>query len=1063
MDEPYDPNRTVAENRPPDALDAGLAAAFGPAAPAPPHGAAEQPDAVSRYRLFGEIARGGMGAVLRGHDPDLGRDLAVKVLLEKHQGRTEVVRRFVEEAQIGGQLQHPGMVPVYELGQFNGRPYFTMKLVKGSTLAALLRERSDPAQERPRFLKVFEQVCQALAYAHAKGVIHRDLKPANVMVGAFGEVQVMDWGLAKVLARDGGTDEGRARRAGDAETVIRTTRSGPAGSESQAASILGTPAYMSPEQALGEVERLDERCDVFGLGAMLCMILTGHAPYGGSDAQAVRRRAARADLAEAFARLEACGADAELVTLAKRCLAPEPGARPRHAGAVAVAVAAYLAGVEERARRAELDRAAAQARAEEAQAKAAAERRARRLTVGLAAAVLLLAAGGGAVGWRVQQQRAEARQRARFTMDQARAKRDAGWKTNDVAKLADAGADAGRAVDIASAASAEVREEAVALREEIEEKIVAAEKDLGLLGRLPDIRGPREVTAYRKDKSGMLVELGQPSADEQFAEAFRDWGLDIDASPTEVAAARLKARPDAVVVEVVAALDEWASERRGRRRPRADWQRLARLAEALDDAPDPRRRELRTILSRGRLPLERALGELSRALLPWTELTDQVPGEDRNRLRELAQQTDPAAEPVLGLLTLVRALRGAGEDPEAERLLRGAVRARPAEVVLYHALGELLEQQRPPRWAEAVACYAAARALRPELGRALARSLRRAGHSAEGLALDQELTKRRPDNPASHVALGYALWEQNRPKEAEACFRRAIPLKPDYALAHSNLGVVLQEQNRPAEAEEAGRRAIALQPDLAMAHSILGNALREQKRPAEAEEAHRRAVALQPDDAEWQNNLGVVLAEQNRPKEAEACFRRAVVLRPGYATPHSNLGSVLAAQDRLKEAEACFRLAISLQPDLFEGHGNLGSVLAVQNRPAEAEAAYRKAIALKPDLTLAHIGLGAVLQEQGRSAEAEVACRRAIALQPDDALAHINLGNALAAQKRPKEAEAAHRRAIALKPDSAEAHSALGFALFDQNRPAEAEAAHRRAIASSPTPPRRTTTSASPW
>jgi serine/threonine protein kinase len=124
-----------------------------------------------------------MGVVLKGRDTDLGRDVAVKVLLETHASRTELVQRFVEEAQIAGQLQHPGIVPVYELGQFaDKRPYFTMKLVKGQTLAALLGARKDPAQDRAKYLGVFVQVCQTLAYAHARGVIHRELKPSNVMV-----------------------------------------------------------------------------------------------------------------------------------------------------------------------------------------------------------------------------------------------------------------------------------------------------------------------------------------------------------------------------------------------------------------------------------------------------------------------------------------------------------------------------------------------------------------------------------------------------------------------------------------------------------------------------------------------------------------------------------------------------------------------------------------------------------------------------------------------------------------------------------------------------------------
>jgi eukaryotic-like serine/threonine-protein kinase len=234
---------------------------------------------LERYQLQGEIARGGMGAIIRGRDVDLGRELAIKVLLESHQGNPEVVRRFVEEAQIGGQLQHPGVVPVYELGTFpDRRPYFAMKLVKGRTLAALLRERTGPAQDLSRFLGILEQTCYTVAYAHARGVIHRDLKPSNVMVGSFGEVQVMDWGLAKVLTQGGIADLAATQAV--QETVVTTVRSGPARTddESQAGSILGTPAYMAPEQARGEVERIDERADVFGLGAILCEILTGLPP-----------------------------------------------------------------------------------------------------------------------------------------------------------------------------------------------------------------------------------------------------------------------------------------------------------------------------------------------------------------------------------------------------------------------------------------------------------------------------------------------------------------------------------------------------------------------------------------------------------------------------------------------------------------------------------------------------------------------------------------------------------------------------------------------------------------
>src|SRR5262249_6811070 len=160
----------------------------------------------------------------------------------------DVARRFVEEAQIGGQLQHPGVVPVYDIGKFGERPFFTMKLVKGMTLSAMLSERNHGMAERPRFLTIALQVAQTLAYSHAKGVIHRDLKPANVMVGAFGEVQVMDWGLAKVLAEGGVADEEKSsweRQRSKDVTTIRTARNtGSFGTDTEAGSLLGTPAYM---------------------------------------------------------------------------------------------------------------------------------------------------------------------------------------------------------------------------------------------------------------------------------------------------------------------------------------------------------------------------------------------------------------------------------------------------------------------------------------------------------------------------------------------------------------------------------------------------------------------------------------------------------------------------------------------------------------------------------------------------------------------------------------------------------------------------------------------------
>jgi tetratricopeptide (TPR) repeat protein/tRNA A-37 threonylcarbamoyl transferase component Bud32 len=344
----------------------------------------------ARYTLRGEIARGGMGVIWRATDTALGREVAVKVLQEKYAPDSAAARRFTAEARITAQLQHPAIPPVHDCGSLSdGRPFLAMKLIKGRTLEDLLRQRGDPSAEHGRFLAVFEQVCQAVAYAHAHRVIHRDLKPGNVMVGGFGEVQVMDWGLAKVL-----TDAAApAVPEGDlGETVAGTQIRGSDADSSpdsptQAGSILGTLAFMPPEQAAGEVGKVDPRSDVFGLGAILAVILTGQPPYTGPDAEAVRVMAIRGDLAACLARLDGCGAEPDLVALCKRCLAFAPAERPRDAGAVAEEVARLRAAAEERARAAERERAAAEARALE-------RWRRRRLAARAAAALALVVVAG---------------------------------------------------------------------------------------------------------------------------------------------------------------------------------------------------------------------------------------------------------------------------------------------------------------------------------------------------------------------------------------------------------------------------------------------------------------------------------------------------------------------------------------------------------------------------------------------------------------------------------------------------------------------------------------------
>jgi tetratricopeptide (TPR) repeat protein len=355
------------------------------------------PRAVSqgRYELGEEIARGGMGIVYRAIDTAFGREVAVKVLQEQPDSTSSAARRFADEARITGQLQHPAIPPAHDLGVLpDGRLFLAMKLIRGRTLDDLLKGRADLSADRGRYVAVFEQVCQALAYAHAHHVIHRDLKPANIMVGNFGDVQVMDWGLAKVL--DPGVAEIDDPEATSGASELRTPPEADEG-VTRPGSFLGTPAFMPPEQALGMVQKIGYRSDVFGQGAVLAVILTGKPPFAEGSAETARMRAAQGKMDECFARLDACGADPELVALCKRCLCPDPAGRPADAGAVAQAVAELRQAADERARRAELERVQAEGEKAAAELQAAEQRKRRRVTRVLAAVIgLLLIIGTGA-------------------------------------------------------------------------------------------------------------------------------------------------------------------------------------------------------------------------------------------------------------------------------------------------------------------------------------------------------------------------------------------------------------------------------------------------------------------------------------------------------------------------------------------------------------------------------------------------------------------------------------------------------------------------------------------
>jgi serine/threonine-protein kinase len=783
----------------------------------------------SRYQLVGELARGGMGAIFQGRDLDLGRDLAVKVIREEHRNNPDLVRRFVEEAQIGGQLQHPGVVPVHEIGRFpDGRLYFAMKLVRGRTLAALLEARRGPAEDRMRYLSIFEQVCQTMAYAHSRGVIHRDLKPSNVMVGSFGEVQVMDWGLAKVLDEGGVADEEKAILAHAGGAAVRTVRSGSAGAESRLGSVLGTPPYMAPEQARGALNTLDERADVFALGSILCEILTGQPAFTGRSGAEAYRKAERADLSDAHARLESCDADVELVALARTCLAAAPKHRPRDAGVVVAALTAYLAGVERRLREAGL----AQARAE---ARAIGERKRRLLAVALASSVLAMVLLGGA-GWAwVSHERQRRGRTVRAEIDSAladasRKRERARASGGDPVPWVEAIEAARRAEPLLGGGDAgiETRERVRGfLADLVHERdvAVAAERDRHMLERLAAIH------------NDLGVHNDATQANAEYAAAFRAYGVDLDVQEPAAAGRTLAASP--VAADLANALDQWAFLRRSwRLRDPADAARLVAAAKAAD--PDPWRNRLRDALGR----------------------MENDPTRKLQVLERLAATADVDRLPEASVTRLAFALASLGRRETAIALLRRAQRSHPDDFWVNADLGR--ELMFAGRSDEAVRFFAVARGVRPRSGLALGslgKALLQSGQAGEAADTLRELTQLRPNDAHARVSLGSALLRLGEPEEADAEFREAKRLKPDDWLVRDQIAAARSELGDWTAAVEDLRESVRRFPSLAIARKALGHALLDTGRTEEAVAEFREAIRLDPRLAPAYLYLGRALVE----------------------------------------------------------------------------------------------------------------------------------------------------------------------------------------------------------
>jgi tetratricopeptide (TPR) repeat protein/tRNA A-37 threonylcarbamoyl transferase component Bud32 len=919
------------------------------------------------YRHVRPHARGGLGEVHVVCDEGLHREVALKHIQDRWADDPDSRRRFLLEAEITGRLEHPGVVPVYSLLHgADGRPCYAMRFIQGETLkeaAERFHQADRPGRDLGerrlalrQLLSRFIAVCNTMAYAHSRGIVHRDLKPANIMLGKYGETLVVDWGLAKAVARD------ETARSGGEDTLAPTSSGDSGGTEMGKA--VGTPQYMSPEQAAGRWDLVGPASDIYSLGATFYFLLTGRPPFAGESGAvapgALLERVKRGE----FPRLRQVKAriSAALEAVCLKAMAYQPEARYQTALELAADLEHWLGGEPVTAYR------------EPWAVRSGRWMRRHRTMVtataaALAVSLLLGAAGGLWLQWHEAERRAEAARRDEELRQGVTAALD---KVEDLQRR-------GRWSEAAAVLAEAERRLGEAGPADLRRRLVDARADVDLVGRLEIARA---LAAVWKPTG-----FDNLSAARAYTAALRDAGLLSDHDGAAAVAARI--RDCRVRGAVVAALDDLASI------VEEDWRN--RLLDVLRQA-DPH---------------------------PWRDrFRDPALRRDPLALKQLAAGAKPEEHSPELLAALGKVL---GLGAEAVPVLEAAQRRYPADFwVNYWLAFSLWKADRPADavgyYRAALAVRPEATAAYNNLGLAL-RSL---GRHQESIVAYQQALALDPRHAPAQNNLAVALLDMGRAEEALAASQKALAIHPNLAAALANRGNALRHLGRLDDAIASYKQALVLDPRTKDAHFGLAHAWEDKGEIDEAIRCYRAGVALDPKNAVVLNNLGALLCDRKGDYHAAvAVFQQALELAPNQARTHYNLGNALQALERLEEAVGAYRRAIELEPRNASACMNLGTTLHQMGRMDEAIAAHRQAVALSPNDPAALTCLGNALRQAEQLDEAVSRFQQAIRIDPAYPNAHGALGQALVLLGRYQEAKEATQRALDYLPKG---HAMRSFA-----------------------------------
>jgi serine/threonine protein kinase/Tfp pilus assembly protein PilF len=857
----------------------------------------ERPGAlIGPYKLLEQIGEGGFGVVFMAEQQrPLRRKVALKVLKPGMDTR-QVVARFEAERQALALMDHPNIARIFDGGETaSGRPYFVMELVRGIPITDFCDQSQLPVRER---LELFLNVCQAVQHAHQKGVIHRDIKPSNVLVtmhNGTAVVKVIDFGVAKAIGQ---------------QLTDKTLFTG-------FAQMIGTPLYMSPEQAAISAVDVDTRSDIYSLGVLLYELLTGTTPFdkerlhqAGYDE--MRRIIREEEPPRPSTRMSTLGQAAttistqrksdpkrlsqlfrgELDWIVMKCLEKDRNRRYESASALAADVQRYLSD----------EPVLACPPSAAYRVRKFARRNKKALAVaGLILFIVGLLGGGG--GW-VIRDRAARKQRL----------------TAQVELILD---------DVDALEREQKWPEARAAVERAEAALASGESDDAIKRRIDDARRHvafvAELDRIRQERAVFVEgELNNAGAARDYAQAFRDYAVDIEALPADESVARLRTRP-ALTLPIAAALDDWVEARRGLGERASSWKLLIVIARGVD--PDPLRDQFRAAWGRPVTP------ELQAELL------------------RVAKSVDIKAQRPATIIALAHALNRAQLAEAALGMLRDGQYAYPADF-----------------W----------------LNFDLAKELHRRSDNAGALRYCSTAVSLRPDSAAAHNNLGFILDAKGCLDEAIQEYQKAIDVDPTHAMAHNNLGSALRDKGKLDEAIAEYRKAMSLGLKLALVHNNLGTALADRGQLDEAIQEYHKAIDVAPTHAKARSNLGSALRDKGQLDNAIEEYKEAIRIDSTYAPAHYNLGVVLAEKGRVDEAITEYQKATELDPKAANAHYNLAIVLSDKGRWNEAIARLQKAVLLDPKSAKTHGALGQAFLTQGRFVEARASTRHSLDLLPRD-------------------------------------------------------------------------------